>query len=201
MKNFDEEPDRGRDSGSDVPHDVEIVGNSATFKKLREGLGTSIAGDAAGITERFRAAGVYAPSTAVATRAIAESVKQLEVSQATAMKDVIMKSLRAADMPRIDVGEQLTALTRGKPLELPKPVRPVADVRLEQLVTAVNRLIEVAEKQNAALLALDDAMEARHAETEVHADARAARADNRAAWGVTFAGLAAFGFVIEFFFR
>lgn len=112
-----------------------------------------------------------------------------------------MQSLRTADIPRIDIGEQITALTRVKPLELPKPVRLIADVRLEQLVTAVNRLIEVAEKQNAAVLALDEAMEARHAEAEVHADVRAARADNRAAWGVTFAGLAALGFVIEFFFR
>ena len=61
--------------------------------------------------------------------------------------------------------------------------------------------VDVAEQQNQALIALDDAMEARHAETETHADARAARADNRAAWGVTFAGLAALVVVIEFFFR
>ena len=80
-------------------------------------------------------------------------------------------------------------------------MRPIADIRLETLVNAVNQLIDVTQAQNEALLRLNDAMEDRHAESEQSADGRAERADNRAAWGVTFAGLAALVVVIEFFFR
>lgn len=194
MKNFDEEPDRGRDSGPDAPC-VEIRGDlGAVSKQFQEKLATSISGDAARITEQFRLAAIHAPATEAVAKGIGESVKEMLAADREAHKDAIMKSLRAVDVPRIDIGKQVTALTRGKPLELPKPVRPIMDIRLEQLVGAV--------------LALDEAMEARHVETESRAEARADRADARAdraellaRWGVTFAGLAAAGVVWEIFIR
>ena len=177
---------------------VEILGDpSATMKGFHEKIATSISGDVSRIAERFAAANIYAPAGEALGRSIGASLN-LETARG-ARKDAIMKSLRAVDVPRIDVPAMVT--TRAKPLEFTKPVRPVADMRLEELVDSVNLLIDLAKQQNEAVLALDEAMDERHVETERRADARAARADNRAAWGVTFAGLAALIVVIEFFVR
>jgi hypothetical protein len=200
MKNFDD-PDLGQsDDRAAVPGPlVEITGDlDAVGKRFQEQLAGSISGDAARIGERFRAAGVHAPLTGALTTSIGESLRKTLAADSAARKDAVMKSLRAVDVPERIIVRPIT--TRAKPLEIPN-IRPIADVRLEEVVNAVNRLIDVAEQEKQALVAIDDAMEERHAETERNADERADRADNRAAWGVTFAGVAAFLVVIEFFFR
>lgn len=192
MKNFDDAnlDDEARELVPPVRPRVEIVS------------------DPAGLAHALRKAAI-APSISMHKR-IAESLSSLDGikgARENALK-AAMGNLHTIDVPKIDwaglvARPQIDATTRVKPhaIELPKPIRSIADIRLEAIADAANRLIDVAERQNEALRALDYAMEARHAASEELADERAERADNRAAWAVTFAGLAALGVVVEFFFR
>jgi hypothetical protein len=130
-------------------------------------------------------------------KGIGESVKEMLAADRAAQKDAIMKSLRAVDIPRIDVGKLAT--TRVKPIEFPKPMRPIADVRLEQLVNAVNQLVDVAKQHNEALFALDEAMEARHTVSESRADERARDTRNLMVWGLCLSFIASVAAILAIY--
>jgi hypothetical protein len=174
-----------------------LAGNPAVISQFQDQVAKSITGD---LSKRFGAAGIYAPATAALAKSISGSLTALEVNREARMKALTasVRGLRPVELPKLDNVEPIA--TRVKPIEFER-IRSVEDIRLEQLTNAVNQQTEVARNQHEALLALDGAMEARHAEAEMHADERAARSDNRQAWSVTFAGLAALIVVIELFFR
>jgi hypothetical protein len=170
------QPDGG-DRRSARPR-VEIIGGTAAIAKAFQGVNTkqlqwprfdSLAEalrTSAGDMRPLRGLGVPAPQGQALAKALAnfKAPPKLDLAAFTTVK-----------APKIDYGGMLP---RIEPLEMPKAVRPIEDIRLEAIAVAVNRLIDVAEKQNEVLVALDAAMEERHAETESHADDRAARADN-----------------------
>ena len=202
VKNFDEPPD----PAAPIPDPretvdrmrVEIVGDQ---QRMAEQLRDSFK-PLASMSDELREALVGS------SRERQETLKAAMAGLARVELPKVDWPLESVRIPRIDLTEVLTTRVAPPALDLPKPVRSIVDIRLEALAKqleveteTLNRLVDVAQKQTEALLALDDAMEARHAESESAADARAARADNRAAWGVTFAGLAALLIVIEFFVR
>ena len=93
------------------------------------------------------------------------------------------------DMPKVDLSKLIAPIQRvdfklpppsPRPLvehSLRMPIRSAEEIRLEAIVDAVNRLIDITERQNAVLVALDSAMETRHAASERHADERFEHSD------------------------
>jgi hypothetical protein len=183
-------------------------------RRVPTGHLSEIVGDAARITDAYRNAAI-APSVAMQEQIRASMAKmgpQAAIRDASTAAIKALGDLRKFDVPKIDwpamvesaripkidVSEHITPRITPLEIEMPKPVRSIVDIRLEELgkkldvvAGTLNQLIDVAEAETAAIVAMHESAEAQAARSESLADDRAADADNRAAWNVTFAAVAA----------